>query len=266
MSKVKQRRARVLLVDIETSPILGYVWSLWNNNVALNQVATDWHVLSWSAKWLDDPAEKIMYMDQRGRRDIEDDARILKGIWKLLNQADVVITHNGKKFDIKKLNARFIQHGFKPPSGFKHIDTYVIAKKKFGFTSNKLEYLADKLCVKYHKKQHKKYPGFELWRQCLAGNLEAWEEMRTYNEHDVLVLEELYRRMIPWDAGVNFQLYTDDETGECHNCGGETQRRGFSYTLVGKFQRYQCMSCGAWSRGRENLFTDAKRKSLRVPV
>lgn len=95
----------------------------------------------------------------------------------MLDEADIVITQNGRKFDQKKLNARFILNGFKPPSSYKHIDTLVIARKHFGFTSNKLKYMTDKLCTKYKKLDHSKFPGMELWRECLKGNSEAWTEM-----------------------------------------------------------------------------------------
>jgi len=255
---------KVLLFDIETAPLLGYVWQLWENNVALNQVQSDWYVLSWSAKWLGSPENEVMYMDQRKAKNIEDDSKILKKMWELLDEADVVITQNGKNFDQKKLNARFILHGFQPPSSYKHIDTFIIAKRHFGFTSNKLEYMTDKLCTKYKKLKHEKFSGFDLWRECLNGNMEAWNEMETYNKHDVLALEELYNKLIPWDSSINFNLYHDDESNTC-KCGcKDLARNGFYYTAVGKFQRYKCKQCGAETRDRDNLFSKGKRKSLRV--
>jgi hypothetical protein len=221
-------------------------------------------VLSWSAKWLDDPVDKVMYMDQRSAKDIEDDSQILRAIWKLLDEADVVITQNGKSFDEKKLNARFILHGFQPPSSYKHIDTKLIAKKRFAFSSNKLEYMTDKLCVKYKKLKHTKFPGHEMWRECLNGNVEAWKEMEIYNKHDVLALEELYKKLIPWDNSINFNLYHDDNTNTC-KCGSTTfARNGFYYTNVGKFQRYKCKTCGAESRDRINLFSQEKKESLQL--
>lgn len=258
------KQPRVLIYDIETAPILGHVWSLWDNNVALNQIESDWHVLSWSAKWLGDPEHKVMYMDQRNKASIEDDRDILAEIWKLLDEADVVITQNGKHFDQKKLNARFIIHGFQPPSSYKHIDTKQLASKHFGFTSNKLEYMTDKLCTKYKKLKHTKFPGHDLWVQCLANNIEAWEEMEKYNRHDVLALEELYTILIPWDTSINFNVYHDDEEHIC-KCGNrEFAKNGFYYTSVSKFQKYKCKKCGAETRDRKNLFSKEKRDSLHL--
>jgi uncharacterized protein YprB with RNaseH-like and TPR domain len=255
---------KVLLFDIETAPNIAHVWALFDVNVGLNQIVADWHVLSWSAKWLDDPCTKVMYDDQRGAKNIEDDKRLLQGIWNLLDEADVVITQNGRSFDQKKLNARFVINGFQPPSSFKHIDTKLIAKKHFKFTSNKLEYMSDKLCVKYKKLKHTKFPGHEMWTECLKDNLEAWQEMEKYNKYDVLALEELYTKLIPWDSSINFNLYTDGEENVC-KCGSKDFiRNGFYYTAVGKFQKYRCKTCGAEVRDRINLFSKDKKDSLKV--
>jgi len=259
----ERKRPKVLVFDIETAPILGHVWSLWENNVALNQIEKDWHVLSWSAKWLDAPATQVMYMDQRNEKRVEDDRKILKKIWELLDEADIVITQNGKSFDQKKLNARFILNGMQPPSSYKHIDTKIIASKHFAFTSNKLEYMTEKLCVKYKKLKHKKFPGHELWTEVLRGNVEAWKEMEQYNKHDVLALEELYHILIPWDNTINFNLYNDAADNVC-KCGGSLIKNGFYYTNVGKYQRYKCKGCGAENRDRINLFSPEKKQSIRV--
>jgi hypothetical protein len=258
----KLTKPKVLIFDIETAPILGHVWSLWENNVALNQVVADWHILSWSAKWLDDPPTKIMYDDQSKEKNIADDKRLLQGIWNLLNEADVVITQNGKNFDQKKLNARFILNKMKPPGTFKHIDTKILASKHFGFTSNKLEYMTDKLCTKYKKLKHKEFPGHEMWVECLAGNPKAWAEMKKYNKYDVLALEELYHIMIPWDNTINFNLYHDENTHVC-KCGSTSfHKNGFYYTSAGKFQKHKCKQCGAEHRDKTNLFSKEKRASL----
>lgn len=255
---------KVLILDIETAPMLGYVWSLWENNVALNQLHTDWYILSWSAKWLGAQEDDVMYLDQRNAKNIEDDSKILKVIWDLLDEADIILTQNGKKFDEKKLNSRFIQHGFPPPSSYRHIDTVQIAKSKFGFTSNKLEYMTDKLCTKYKKSKHAKFSGFELWKQCLAGNIEAWQEMEEYNKYDVLSLEELYLKLAPWDKSINLNVYSSDYIHRCTCGSSELRPAGFHYTNRGKYKKSVCTTCGKEHRDTENLLSKDKRKSLKV--
>lgn len=260
----KSTSPKVLIYDIETAPIVSYVWGLWNNDVSLNQVKSDWHLLSWSAKWLGE--KRVMYQDNRNAKNIENDHNLLKGIWKLLDEADIVVTQNGKNFDQKKLYARFIINGFKPPSTSKHIDTLEIAKRRFGFTSNRLEYLSNTLCKRMKKSQHSKFPGFEMWKACLNGNKAAWQEMEKYNKLDVLALEELYNKLAPWDSTVNFNLYHDNDDYTC-KCGStEFNKNGFCFTTVGKFQRYICKKCGHETRSSQNLFTKVKRQSLRRKV
>ena len=255
---------KVLFADVETSPILAYVWSLWNNDVGLSMVKSDWHLLSWSAKWMHE--KKIMYDDQRNEKDISNDKRLLKGIWDLLDSCDVLVTQNGKKFDTKKLNARFVVHGFQPPSSYKQIDTYLIAKNKFGFTSNRLEYMTNLLCKKNKKSDHKKFPGFSLWEGCLKGNKKAWKEMEKYNKMDVTSLEELYYKLIPWDNSINFNVYTDGISNTCKCGSDEFSKNGFAHTAIGKYRRYKCKKCGAEGRGRKNELSKEKRDSLTVKI
>jgi DNA polymerase elongation subunit (family B) len=234
--------AKVLCLDIETRPMIVYVWDLKEQFVALNQIKEDWQVMAWAAKWLTD--DYVHYADTRNDKS---DKRILEKLWYLLDEADIVITQNGQSFDIPKLNARFILHGMKPPSPVKHLDTYRIAKKVAEFTSNKLEYLTDKLCIKYKKLSHKKFPGMELWKECLKGNKKAWEEMKRYNIHDVLSTEELYNKLKAWTPNSMPSVYNN---GACPVCGEfKLQKRGFERKAKLIYQRLHCQACGKWTLG-----------------
>jgi hypothetical protein len=257
-------KPKILILDIETAPLLGHVWGLWENNLGLNQIAQDWHILAWAAKWLGDPPSKIYYQDQRKARKVEDDKELLKGIWKLMDEADIICTQNGKAFDEKKLNARFILNGFQPPSSYRHIDTKLLASRKFAFTSNKLEYMTSKLCTKYKKLTHKKFPGFELWKECLKGNLTAWKEMERYNKYDVLSLEELYIKLRPWDGTINFNAYDGDPDAIRCVCGSlNMKRNGYKFTNIGKYARYKCLDCGSEAKARNNLIKRKKPNGKR---
>lgn len=257
---------KVLVFDIETAPMSAYIWSLWDKEVQLNHVINDWFILSWSAKWLNSPEDEIMYMDQRDAKNVEDDYDLLKQIWMLLDKADVVVTQNGKRFDQRKLNARFIINGFQPPSSFKHIDTKEIAKRHFDFTSNRLEYLSNTLCESYKKLKPKKFQGFEMWRECMKGNVEAFKEMEEYNKHDVLALEELYKKLAPWAPTINWSLFNSNHDHVC-SCGStDLRKNGFYYTKVGKYQKFKCKKCGAEFRSKTNLIAPEIRKELKVPI
>jgi hypothetical protein len=254
-------KVKVLVLDIETCPIQGYVWGLFDQNVALSQIVEDWSILSWSAKWIG--SDKVMYADTRNEKNVRNDKKMLKGIWDLLDQADVVIGQNSTRFDIKKLNARFILNGMKPPSSFRQIDTMRLAKRYFSFTSNKLEYLSKNLCPTVEKSDHKKFPGFALWSECLKKNKEAFEEMEAYNITDILATEELYHRLKAWDKSINFNVYHSGLVNTCTCGSSKFFKNGYVFTNSAKFQRYTCSKCGAESVDKENILIKDKKKSLR---
>ncbi|MHA6907390.1 ribonuclease H-like domain-containing protein [Ralstonia pseudosolanacearum] len=256
-------KARTLLLDIETAPILANVWRTWKENVGMDQIRADWYILSFSAKWLG--AKRVMYFDQSKAKDIEDDTFLMRKLHELLNEADIVVAHNGRRFDLKKINARLIVKGFPPPSPYVIVDTLEIAKRHFAFTSNRLAYLTDTLCTE-KKLAHAKFPGFMLWKECLAGNKEAWREMRTYNIQDVVSLEELYLKLRPWAEGhPNVANFDEPEHPACPKCGSENViQKGHRHTQVGRYVRYRCNDCGGWARGRVIQNSKAQRSNLLI--
>lgn len=253
--------ARIGTLDIETSPIIAYVWSLWKQNVGLNQIVADWSILSFCYKWIDE--KQPVYHDVSGQEDIRDDSSMLALLWAFLDEADIVIAQNGVAFDVKKIQARFVEAGMPPPSPFKVVDTMLEAKKIARFTSNRLAWLSE-ILTDEPKSEHKKFPGFELWTECLADNPEAWAEMRRYNVTDVKATEKVYLKLRPYIIGhPNLAAYDEDDTMRCPKCGSESvERRGKTVTQTGEYQRYQCGGCGGWSRTRYTRNSLKKRQSL----
>lgn len=247
-------KLKVGILDIETSPLTAYAWERHDVNIAVNQIVKDWRLLCFAFKWLG--GKQIAYHEARNDRD---ELGLLKKIWAFLDTCDILVTQNGKAFDSKKLNARFIMHGMKPPSPYKHLDTYLIAKNAGSFTANSLEYLTDKLCVKYKKLTHKKFPGMSLWVECLKGNDEAWAEMKKYNIHDVLATEELYEKLKAW-APKNAPVVFATTVG-CTVCGGARVRRGIRAVRFSQVQTYQCRSCGHWSQEKLKKRTNDAQKA-----
>lgn len=241
-------KSKVLVLDIETSPILAYIWELGEQHVNLSQIHTDWHIMAWSAKWLDEPAHKVIYHDLRNVKN-GDDKSILKPLWDLLNEADIVITQNGQNFDSRKITARFMLHGMKPPKPFQHIDTYRLVKRVADFTSNKLEYLTDKFCATHKKVSHGKYPGLQLWIECLKGNKLAWDEMKYYNIKDILSTEELYNHIKAWAPDTMPKVYPlTDKADTCGTCGyvGPMRLGRDRVKKSGVYTQNSCPQCGAW--------------------
>jgi DNA polymerase elongation subunit (family B) len=256
------KKPKILLLDIETFSLELRGWGLYDQNFGLNQIQQDWTVCAWSAKWVG--KSKIYYQDVSKQKNYRDDKKLLKGIYDLIQEADILVTQNGISFDAKKLNARFIAHGFGPVPKKQHIDTKRLAKKQFGFTSNSLEYLCTILNVKHKKMTHRRYPGFELWKGCMAGNMSAWAEMKAYNIRDVVALEEVYKKLAPWGTGVNLGAHTKSEVPVCAECASTALvKNGYRTNNSGRYQRYSCTDCGAWNFGKENLLAKTKRESIR---
>lgn len=261
--KRKCKSPRIVTLDIETAPMQSYNWAIWDQNIGLNQIMVEWSILSFSAKWLGE--KKIVYMDTGGRGvdKVRDDSLLLQTLWRILDEADIVVSQNGKSFDIKKINARMLMAGFKPYSPIKQIDTKIVAKKHFAFTSNKLAWMSEHITVA-QKDEHKKFPGFELWAECLKDNPDAWREMKHYNCIDTVTTEELYLKMRPWIEGhPNIAAYSELTMPACPKCGSErVVKRGSALTQSGEYHRYQCKACGGWSRSRYTLNTITKRQSM----
>jgi len=254
--------AKVLLLDIETSPLQAYVWQRWKQNIHSEQMISEWFMISWSAKWLykPDTLSDVLTPDEAIN---EDDSRIIESLWKLLDEASIIIAHNGDRFDIPKINSRFIFHGLVPPSPYRSIDTCNVAKKHFGFSSNKL----DELCKHFGMGQ-KINTSFSLWSDCLKGDQKALKEMETYNRKDVVLLEELYVKLRPWiRSHPNIGIYMDGNKQRCCNCGSDKLiKNGYYYTNVAKYQALRCKDCGAPARDRTNLLTKAEKEKLKVPT
>lgn len=229
---------RILLLDIETAPNTVHVWGLYDQNVAINQIISTGYVMCWSAKWHNE--RKIFFDSIKKSKHKE----MLNKVHSLMDEADAIIHYNGKKFDIPTLQKEFILHGLKPPAPYKQIDLLDTARHQFRFVSNKLDFVAQQL------KLGNKIPhtGHQLWIDCMANKPEAWNLMERYNKHDVVLLERVYNRLLPWIQNhPNRNVF--DGTKGCPNCGKKHfQPRGFSFTSTKKYQRYLCRDCGTWFR------------------
>ena len=234
-----ERPMKILIIDIETRPNLGYVWSLWEQTVGLNELVESVEMISWAAKWLDDEIIRFKSVHHHGKEEM------VKTAWNLLDKADVVMHYNGRNFDVPHLNREFLELGLDPPSPFKQIDLLNTVKRQFRFPSNKLQYVSEALLGE-GKVEHE---GFSLWVKCMAGDEDAWERMHEYNIVDVLLVEKLYYRVLPWiERHPSYGALTSADV--CPNCGSEDlQSHGHTYTRTGKYQQYRCGGCGKYSRG-----------------
>lgn len=239
--------SKILYFDTENFPMLAHVWGLYEQNVI--NVVRPGYEMCFGAKWLDEKKvhcyalpdfPETYALDQR------DDSALMKKLWEFLDEADIVIAHNGDKFDIKKVYARFIELGLPPPSPFISIDTLKIAKKYFKFDSNSLKSLAKAFGVQ----QKRETGGFDLWKNCDEGSLEDrlkwYRKMKYYCAGDIITGEAVYLKMRPFHVthphtGISGEL-------SCPNCGSKNviKRGGRRLASGGVRKQMSCNDCGAW--------------------
>lgn len=238
----------ILYLDIETAPKLAYVYRFFKENISPKQVKEHGYIISFAAIWNDSPDKEVIYQETR----TEDDRELVAQLIGLLDRADIVIGHNVEYFDAATINARALVLGLKPPSPYKVVDTYKAAKRYFKFESNSLEYISGVLNIKHKKLSHNKFPGFELWIECMKGNPDAFKENKKYNCWDTFSTRDVYKEMRPWIRNhPNMAVYDEENSHVCPGCGGKhLHSRGYSYTNTGKYQKFHCQDCGKWSRTR----------------
>ena len=247
---------KVLYLDIETAPNEGYFWGLFRQNIAISQIKKPGYTLCWAAKWGHNDEVHFAGLFTHSMEEM------LQEMWDLLDEADVVVHYNGKKFDVPTLNREFEKHGMLPPAPYDQIDLYWVVRSNFRFASNKLDFVCQELGIGA-KVQHK---GQQLWTDCMAGVElydfgddvpehihESWGTMQEYNEEDVRLLPKLYERLRPWIKNhPNMALWMDpDEEPKCTHCGSTNLRfKGYKRTKVLAYKQYLCNDCGTYSRAR----------------
>lgn len=244
--------AKICTIDIESAPTQAFVWQKWGQNIQDNQVEVDWFMLTWACKDLNGKSYGAKLTPKEALK--EDDSRIVKSLWQVLNDADIVIGHNFDRFDRKKINTRFLLHGLPLPSSYTIIDTVKVARKQFGFHSNKLDFIAQQLGVG-SKLLHE---GFEMWRKCMNGDKEALDNMLKYNLVDVEINEKVYKKLLPFiTSHPNLNNFATSTGVVCANCGSpesDFEQIGYFHTNSHSYEEIRCKCCG--SRMRYNARRD----------
>ncbi len=255
--------AKILLFDLETSPIVARVWSLWQNGINIDDIVRDWSLLCFSAKWLFD--EKVLsFRLTKEELESRDDSRIVKELWDLLDKSDIVIAHNAERFDVRKSNARFLKHELNLPSPYQIIDTLKSAKKKFNLTSNKLDYIARYLGV-----EGKMVTPSGMWREVEEGNYNMLIKMDEYCQQDVLCLEQVYLKLRPYiQPHPNIGLHIVDNAHSCPSCGSQNlnwEKDKVYTTNANQYHAFRCNSCNSLGRSRIPVLKAKDKTNLTVP-
>lgn len=237
---------KILLLDIETTPNISYTWGKYEQDVIA--FLQESYILSISYKWLGDKKVQAKALPNFSgyTKNRNNDKKLIEFIWELLDEADIVIAQNGDRFDLRKINARFLYHGLTPPSPYKTVDTLKLVRKYFMLNSNRLGDVAKYLGIGGKVETG----GHRLWLDCMAGIPKAWTKMIEYNKQDVVLLEEVYMVLRTWATNHPNLNHLQGTTHSCPNCGSDkVTRRGFGFTKTRKYQRFQCNECHAWSSG-----------------
>lgn len=232
----------IVCLDIETSPNLGYVWQLWNTTMRPQAVVEPSDILGLAYTNVDLNAGHmtrkrdvrwVSQWDSGGYDGMIDEA------WNVLERADILLTKNGKRFDVPRLRTALALAGKLPPRPFRQIDLEEVCKRTFNFPSHSLDYVCKQFGLGGKKGNE---AGFKLWLDCLRGDEQSQARMGAYCINDVMLTVELYRRVRPWiERHPNITM----ESNRCPKCGGDRLARdGFAYTNVSIYQRYKCISCG----------------------
>jgi hypothetical protein len=255
LAEIEVYEPKILLIDIETAPLKLWSYGIREQYHAVNSIDEDWTLLSFAAKFLNEEKIHYFHVDPNSPRD---DRSVAEEAYKLISQCDYLVAHN-LAFDLKMLKARWLFYDFKVTRPFQKICTYQIAKSNFRMTSNKLEYLAKYLNV-IEKLDHGKFPGMELFKQCVNGNMEAFRELEDYNVRDVVTLEAIFLKLRRYDSRIRFSFFYQEST--C-SCGSKEFREVDPVaTSTGIFRTQQCIECGKCFRDGKNLLSSTLRKSL----
>lgn len=248
-----ERKPNVLVLDIETTPIIGSFWRIGKGHINHEQIIRDVHLLSYAVKWLFEPDVygEVLTPEEAINAD---DSRITKNVWSFVDKADIIIAHNGIRFDLSMLTTRFMMHDLNPPSPYQVIDTLKVFQREANFSSNKQGYLNQVLALT-KKMEH---DGLELWHRCIRGEQDALDVMLAYNKQDVIGLEELYVKVRPYvKSHPNMALYyhndTEGNADRCHRCLSKdiTWLTDQPYvTPLNRYTSYRCNACGGVGRSR----------------
>lgn len=223
-----------------------FAWDLVRKGYTpINHIVSNGYTLCWAAKWY--RKREIMFDSVYE----SSPKKMLKGIHKLIDLADAIVTYNGVRYDLPILNKGFVDQNLRPPTQYENIDLLQVVRGRFKFHSNKLDFVAQELGVGA-KVKHK---GMDLWRECMAGDKAAWRTMKKYNIHDVRILERVYKVAIPWiQRHPNWGLYVKADRPICRNCGSKrVTGNGVRRSTVATYQRWMCQDCGTSMRSRRKM-------------
>ncbi len=237
-----KQEANIILWDIETARLRASVFNRKTEYIKTEDIEDDTFIIcgSWkklghhrvfSVSTLDDP--------KRLKKNPRDDYHVVKTLRDVLSKADILIAHNGNRFDLPMLNQRIITHGLEPLPTIRSIDTLKEAKKSGMFTSMSLDWLSHIFGFDGKSQTNK-----GMWKGAEKGDVGSIRKMVRYNKNDVIQLEQVYERLRKYIKNKPSVFF--EKRPDCAYCKtGSTQKRGTRIRASGLIvQEYVCTSCG----------------------
>lgn len=234
--KTKRRR---LFFDIETSPNIGLFWEAgYKKNIDYSNIIKERAIICICYKWEDESEVNYLTWDSK-----QNDKAMLKKFIQVANMADELVGHNGDNFDLKWIRTRCLFHKIDMFPNYVTIDTLKIARQKFRFNSNRLNYIAQYLGLGEKIKTE-----FDLWKDILLHKDKvALQKMVKYCQKDVKLLEDVWKELRNHVMGkTHYGIIFGTSKGECAECGSDDfVSHGYRVTSSGtKYKRVQCKTCG----------------------
>ncbi len=223
--------AKIAVFDIETSPLLGYSWERWfPNGGRLLKVVKDRQLLCAALGWYDEAEIQFKRVQKYGN-----DGAVAEWLRQQGNKADLLVAHNGKRFDVVKARTRMMAgNRHAPDSNPPVLDTLDFAKRHCGFTGNSLDDL-----LEFFGHPRKKKVDFDLWLDVMAGKPKAWKKMKLYNMHDTKSLKLILNDLLPWmlkhPTYRRLLLYPKARCPKCQ-----------SRLIQSRGKQWACQECGKW--------------------
>lgn len=227
---------KVIIFDVETAPMVTASFTLYPENIGHNNIIEDWFMICAAWKELDKKKVESVAIKKKGK-----DKDVVSVLRDALADADVLVAHNGAKFDIKKLNTRLIYHRLPPLPKIPMVDTLKEVKKIAAHSSNRLDYLGQALGV-----GRKQETTQGLWLRAMKGDQEAISEMVRYNIGDVILNERVYKIIRPYmETHPHMGVMSGGFRGNCPKCGSDNVVHWGGYVTVTGIikKKMKCHNC-----------------------
>ena len=226
---------KILFFDLELSQAIATVWNTGKQYVGHHQLIEPQKIISYHWKWSD--SDKVQNMDWGLHKQC--DKKIIKQIKKDFDRADLIVAHNGNRFDMKKVYGRAMYHGIILNPKYVTFDTMVEVKRLASLPSYSLAFLCKHFGLPFKLDSG----GKATWDQVqFDKSREALDHLLYYGDGDITSLEALYYHIRPYtQAKIHAGVLRGGERYHCPSCERLANYKSMYVTAAGTVQHWlQC--------------------------